>query len=456
VRSRGLSFRRPFAVALLAAGLMVTGVLAFRAARSPAVSLVAHAEVAAGPFLEPYPAGRWRALERGTLANLVLWVSHILIRHEGSVTSACFAPPEWGTDAAPARRRDAALAMASDVARAATPDDFARLASLYSEDTVTRHSAGSLGGIAALELASDPAVLDALESTPIGSVSRVVESRYGFHVLYRRPPPPEATVTGAHIVIGFDEARWLHRFVARGPVPARSRAAAFRRADELFAQLQAHPERFDALVAELSEHRDAAWGGDIGTWSTRERSAFPRQVELLAGLEVGEAAAPIESLFGVELLVRRPNVERRTLAMSALRLRYDPVAAPGETRHRAHVEQEARAIASQLARAPERFESVAARRCCRVDVQWQEGRGYAALTAPVAALAQGQVAGEPIEWESSFYIPRRIDAAALPPLRGALLDFPHAVSPSSVSPSSVSPSSVSPSSALSGPPVLPP
>jgi parvulin-like peptidyl-prolyl cis-trans isomerase-like protein/PPIC-type peptidyl-prolyl cis-trans isomerase-like protein len=381
-----------------------------------------------GGVTTAYPPGHWRTLDRGVLGSVVLWVSHILIRHGGSAANVSFAPSQWQAGPLPARSRGEALALAERVAAEAFAGNFASLAERWSEDAATRFSGGSLGGISAVELAADPEVLDALEATPLGAASRVVESRYGFHVLLRRAPPPETLVTGAHIVIGHDDARWLQEYAARRAIPVRSRAEALRRANELYSGLRAAPDRFGAGVAEASEHRDAAWGGDLGTWSTRERAAFPRQVEILAELDVGAVAPPIETLFGYEIIMRLPNPPRQQLAMSALRLRYDPKAADVAPTSRASVELEARALAPVLAselgaRSGEAL-GVPPEHCCVVQARWQEGRAYGGLTSAVARLAIGQASPEPIEWESSFYILRRIAPDALPSARPALLDFP--------------------------------
>lgn len=373
--------------------------------------------------ISPYPPGHWRSLDRKVLGNVVLWVSHILIRHEGSAQNVSFAPEQWRGGPLPARSRQAALAIAERIAAEASADNFARLAALHSEDIATRLSGGSLGGISAVELAADPEVLDALESTPAGAVSRVVESRYGFHVLLRRAPPEQATVTGAHIVIGHDEARWLHEHVARRPIPARSRAAASSAAGAIHETLRAEPERLDELVAQASEHRDAAWGGDLGTWSTRERAPFPRQIERLAQLEIGAVAPPIETLFGYEILVRRPNLPRQQLAMHAVRLRYDPEAPAGHAASRPSIELDARALARKAAESPSELEGHAGR-CCPVQARWEEGRAYGGLTPVIEQLAIGQVAAQPVEWESSFYVLRRIAPEVLRPRPAALLDFP--------------------------------
>ena len=178
------------------------------------------------------------------------------------------------------------------------------------------------------------------------------------------------------------------------------------------------------LVAEASEHRDAAWGGDIGTWSTRERAAFPRQVERLAQLDVGAVAAPIETLFGYEILVRRPNVPRQQLAMSAIRLRYNPSATRGAAMWKESVERDAHDLAGRAAESPGELEVIRAGRCCPVQARWEEGRAYGGLTRVITQLAIGQVSPQPVEWESSFYILRRIAPEALLPRPPALLDFP--------------------------------
>jgi len=405
----------------------MVGALAHRGAASAPPShstATPSTEATSTPAASTYPPGHWRSLDRSVLGSVVIWASQVLIRHEGSASNVSFAPKQWQGAPLPARSRQAALALAERVAAEASAVNFAGLAALHSEDVATRFSGGSLGGLSAVELSADPALLDALESTPPGAVSRVVESRYGFHILLRRPAPPEATVTGAHIVIGHDEARWLHEFVARRAIPARSRATAASLASALYEALRADPTRFGALVAEASEHRDAAWGGDIGTWSTRERTPFPRQIELLEQLDVGAVAPPIETVFGYEILMRRPNVPRQQLAMNALRLRYDPRASVGDATSRESVEHEARALARQAAESPATLDAMQAGRCCPVQARWEEGRAYGGLTKVILQLPVGQVSAEPIEWESSFYVLRRITPEALPSRPPALLDFP--------------------------------
>ena len=165
----------------------------------------------ASSVLEPYPPGRWRLQNPVGLQRVMLWVSHILIQHEGSPgREVSFAPSQWQSQAPPpVRTREEARQLAVRVAAEAvrSPEAFARLAAQYSEDIVTKDSGGSLGGISASQFFEEPQVLDALSQTPPGTLTRPVETRYGFHVFLRRAPPEESVVSGAHIVIGHDDAR---------------------------------------------------------------------------------------------------------------------------------------------------------------------------------------------------------------------------------------------------------
>ena len=65
-----------------------------------------------------------------------------------------------------------------------------------------------------------------------------------------------------------------------------------------------------ARVQVVLEHRDLSRDGDLGTWSSREASPFPREIERLQGLRVGEIAPPIDSPYGFQILLRTSVAER--------------------------------------------------------------------------------------------------------------------------------------------------
>lgn len=256
----------------------------------------------------PYPPGRWRLARFDELERALIWPAHILVRHrEVAPGLVSFSLPLWqAAPPPPERTRREALELAERLAEQARaqPEQFAALARQHSEDIATRHAGGALGGVNAFKLSDWPEVLDALAALKPGGVSTVVETGYGFHVLSLRPPPEARRVGGARIVIGYDDAPWLHRYLARRPIPPRSHAAAAALAEQVYREARAAPGEFARLVAAYSEHREAEHGGDFGRWSTLEPTPFPDAVEVLQGLEPGEVAPPIDSLFGFQIIQR--------------------------------------------------------------------------------------------------------------------------------------------------------
>jgi parvulin-like peptidyl-prolyl cis-trans isomerase-like protein/PPIC-type peptidyl-prolyl cis-trans isomerase-like protein len=364
--------------------------------------------------LTAYPPGRWR-LDPAQLQNVSLHFSHILVRH-ASVSNAdvSFCSAYWHSQPPlPARSRREALALAREVALLAQrqPGRFAELARLYSEDVTTRERGGSLGGVSAASLFSWSPILDALAALPVGGVSEVIESEFGFHVIERRAVPVEQLVTGSHIVIGHDQAEFLWRL--RGmDTPGRSREGGLARAQAVRAAAAAHPERFASLVAEYSDHLDVLVDGDVGTWSTHETTDYPRIVEGLSALRVGEVSQPFETLFGWEILLREPNRERTEYAMTPIEIPFGFGAAEGAQGEAApdRAEKRANELARILKQAPDRFDELQQQGCCKYVAQWPEGRGWPPLMAVLKQLKPGQVAPSALVFGMSYIVPKRVTA----------------------------------------------
>jgi hypothetical protein len=361
-------------------------------------------------LLAPYPRATWR-LARPELGQVVFWLSHLLVRHENVTSEVSFSQAGWRSLPAPSRRRSEALALARSIAEQARrdPGGFAALARLHSEDTMTRERGGSLGGVTALHLSSWSQVLDALAVVRSGEVSDVVETEYGFHVLLRRPPPPEQTVSGARIVIGHDQAPFLRQLTAAA-LPSRTREDALAISQEIYAALVEHPERFQELVKRHSEHPDAALGGDLGQWSSWEPTEYSRQLEVLAELDVGEIAAPIETLLGWEILVRTPNRPRQVYAMTPLEVPVSLVVSDDDAARSADAAALARAweLARLVQREPGRFAELQKRHCCEYVAQWSEGKGWPPLIQVLQGLKLGEIAAEPVSFGLGYVVPQRV------------------------------------------------
>lgn len=360
-----------------------------------------------------YPPGRWRLAPPRALASTVLWVSHILVRHERSapaLASFSVLPLPWTPEPPPpARSREQALERAKMASNQARSGDapFATLAEQFSEDVTTSARGGSLGGIAAESLYDWPQILDALAALHPGEVSTPVETEFGFHILELREPPRSEQVSGRRIVISYDEAPWLPTYLAAREVPHRSRSEAERLAREIYERALAEPGSFVRLLQQYSEHRDLSRDGDLGTWSSRDRSPFPREIERLRGLAVGEIAAPIDTPYGFQILLRTPPEKRPLYA--AERILWQSQSTDVGTEADGEIREGLQKIADLLQRSPERFEEFQKNACCAGEIHtWQAGRGSAPMEAALAQLRIGQIAATPVrEGPGTYALLRR-------------------------------------------------
>lgn len=348
----------------------------------------------------------------------MVWLSHILIRHRDvRLESVSFAPPDWrASEPLPSRTREQARTLARDLAQRSqrAVGEFSTYAKQYSEDLSTRALGGSLGGISAFELSPWPQILDALSAIGPGEVSDPIETEYGFHVLLKRQPPPEEVVTGAHVVIGYDDARWLHNVLARRAIPERSRDEALAVANNVYQVLRANPNDLPVVIEQYSEHVDAARAGDMGTWSTHEPTAFRKEVEVLQGLRIGEAAAPIDSLVGFQIIMRQPNRPRKEYAMTTLALLFSPSAPEDDSSSRRSVMAEAQELANALALDPSRFDVLQNRYCCKDVLVWRQGSDFPGVEVALEQLEFGEIASVPVETIGQILVPKRLDPGFFP------------------------------------------
>jgi hypothetical protein len=381
----------------------------------------------------PYPAGRWRLASPEELERALLFGAHIQISHRDVTPKvASFHLPDWTPRTEnPARTRLEALSLANDVAERARaePGEFARIARELSDDVATRDLGGDLSGMNALTLTQWPELLDAFAALAEGEVSRVLETEFGFHVVLRHAPPAPEILSGARIIIGYDEAPWLQRYLARRKVPERSRAAALALARELHARLEQHPDEFAALVQRYSDHRDALRGGDFGEWSTHEVTPWFRELASLRAVAIGQVAPPLDSPFGVEILLRTPIRPRRTFTKAALELDFDPAAQSGAASSAEAARAELERLRARLRPDPSLFARERARSCCEAIETWVEGRGNPVEEAALAGLAPGEIAPVPIQVETfRMSLLQRLLPGSVSPVP-ALLELPRPAAP---------------------------
>lgn len=379
----------------------------------------------------PYPPGGWRRVPADELNHTILWLAHILIRHDRvNDFQVPFTVTDWiSTEPATTRSSQEALALAEQLAREARErGNFAELARELSEDPETRARNGSLGGVVARHLSAWPQVLDAVSTLAVGDISRPVRTPYGYHVFQRREPLPKAVVTGAHVVIAHGLAPWI-QVAARRELPPRSREEAFAIAREVYERARAEPSRFSELVQQYSDHQDAQRDGDFGTWSTHDPSSYPRELETLAYLEVGQVAEPIDTIFGVQVIMRTPNRERQRYAVAQVQLRFDPNEPDAHPASQPSVRAKADELVSRLRRDPDRFQAIQDEWCCADILEVIEGRDNPRLEATLARLSPGEIAQHPVRDTLQYLIPKRLDASVLSPAPQARFDLPAPTSP---------------------------
>jgi hypothetical protein len=309
-------------------------------------------------------------------------------------------------DDPPKRTKQEALAIATEVREKANakPSEFPDLANRFSEDFTTKDRGGSLGGQTASWLKLWPAILDALAALKPGQVSEVVETEFGYHVLLRRSPPEARNVAGRRLVVGYDGAS-----AGLSSRQARSRKDAFALAERLRVEARAGAS-FEQLVREKSEHRDIEQGGDVGLWSTTEPSTFPREVEVLSTLRIGEISPPIDSESGVEILQRTDEATPRpAYASTAIRMAYAADAPETDEISKTKTAKRLRAILEAVKRDPSLFSAFQRKHCCAKRERWTSGRRDPAVSRFVETIAMGAIADTYMETPFELVIYKRLD-----------------------------------------------
>jgi hypothetical protein len=367
-------------------------------------------------------AGDWRFIPEDELARSSLWVSHILIAHRESSDEAPFVRRLWKSAVLADRSREQARQIADGLARelARSPERFAAVASSSSDDSTSRKAGGFLGGVTAGDLTYLPNVLDALLATDMGKPSGVVETRYGFHILMRHPPPPEERLSARRVVIGHDDAAWL-RAVSRRNFPARSLQQALEIAGNVVRQARENGARFEKLIDEFSDHLEAEYGGDFGVWSSLEPSPRPSQLVALSKLKLGEISEPLETFEGVVVLQRTEARERPRYAMDSIFKRFNPKAVASDPSSRENAFGQLREVGRKLQAEPARFAELQREHCCDTSIeQWSLGRGPLGASEALDKLKIGQITPEPVEFHGRVALVKRLDPNEVDPPPGPL------------------------------------
>ena len=166
------------------------------------------------------------------------------------------------------------------------PEGFAEVAVLYSEEPSAKQTKGALGWIQPFRYVYS--FEDAVYTTPVGEVTPVFRSPYGFHI---------AKVEGER---DFEEVRASH-IMKMTPMGDIQRMADAQVAMDSIYQLAIQGTTdFAALAQANSEDRGSAMrGGDLG-WFGRGAMVQPFE-DITFDLEIGAISKPFQTRFGIHI-----------------------------------------------------------------------------------------------------------------------------------------------------------
>ena len=166
------------------------------------------------------------------------------------------------------------------------PEEFAEVAVLYSEEPSAKQTKGALGWIQPFRYVYS--FEDAVYTTPVGEVTPVFRSPYGFHI---------AKVEGER---DFEEVRASH-IMKMTPMGDIQRMADAQVAMDSIYQLAIQDTTdFAALAQTNSEDRGSAMrGGDLG-WFGRGAMVQPFE-DITFDLEIGAISKPFQTRFGIHI-----------------------------------------------------------------------------------------------------------------------------------------------------------
>lgn len=356
-----------------------------------------------------YAPGPWW---RADISDTLLMPAHVLVAHEGSepVDGNLHVPGPL-----PRRPRSDALRLAQEIAVAAreNPAEFDALARKHSDDLTTRARGGRLGPAFAPTL--PPPFIDALGNLRPGEVSRVVETRLGYHVLKRLPPPPEKKISGSEIVIMYEGLK--------GPLrpdrerPTRSREEARELAERIQTAARANPGDFFTLVERHSDAASVVQQGDLGERSNHE-SWEGVILDVLSELEPGEVSDVIDDAqWGFRILLRTKR-ERPLLAHSIVLVGYtvEPLESwmdPSVTRTKSEALELAKGLIEQSRASTERFDALRHDYCdyavCQIPpVAYRAGASaWPGLDAELQRVGVSEIVERPVWTPIGFLVARR-------------------------------------------------
>ena len=166
------------------------------------------------------------------------------------------------------------------------PEEFAEVAVLYSEEPSAKQTHGELGWIQPFRFVYS--FEDAVYTTPIGEVTPVFRSPYGFHIAKVQGERDYEEIHAAHIM----------KMTPMGNIQRMEDAQVVM--DSIYNLAVQDSVDFAALASANSEDKGSAVrGGDLG-WFARGAMVQPFE-DITFGLEIGEVSEPFQTRYGIHI-----------------------------------------------------------------------------------------------------------------------------------------------------------
>lgn len=165
-------------------------------------------------------------------------------------------------------------------------EDFSEAAALYSEEPSAKQTHGELGWIQPFRFVYS--FEDAVYTTPIGEVTPVFRSPYGFHIAKVQGERDYEEIHAAHIM----------KMTPMGNIQRMEDAQIVM--DSIYNLAVQDSVDFAALASANSEDKGSAVrGGDLG-WFARGAMVQPFE-DITFGLEIGEVSEPFQTRYGIHI-----------------------------------------------------------------------------------------------------------------------------------------------------------
>lgn len=167
------------------------------------------------------------------------------------------------------------------------PEDFKTVAMEVSEDPMVKENGGELGWITVFRYVYP--FEEAVYNTPVGAVSDVFRSGFGYHIALVEEERPHEEVRAQHIMK-----------MAQESDPERV-AAAKEQIDAIYARIMAGEDFAELAKTESEDRGSASRGGDLG-WFGKGAMVQPFEEAVFALNDSGEVSAPVLSRYGWHII----------------------------------------------------------------------------------------------------------------------------------------------------------